>query len=169
MVLENERIGFVSTRFAGTDGVSLEAAKWAEVLESDGHEIFWYAGRLNRPRENSMCIPIAHFEHPEIEWLNRQIWGHTKRSPAVSKRIRSISDYLKETLHDFVRQFDITLLIIENAVTIPMNLPLGVALTEFLLESEIPAIARSPRFLLGAQPVFRQLRGRLPRYGLPPA
>ena len=25
------RIGFVSTRFAGTDGVSLEAAKWAQV------------------------------------------------------------------------------------------------------------------------------------------
>lgn len=146
MVLENERIGFVSTRFAGTDGVSLEAAKWAEVLESDGHEIFWYAGRLNRPRETSMCIPIAHFEHPEIEWLNRQIWGHTKRSPAVSKRIRSISDYLKETLHDFVRQFDITLLIIENAVTIPMNLPLGVALTEFLLETEIPALAHHHDF-----------------------
>ncbi|MCC5926427.1 MAG: glycosyltransferase family 4 protein [Bacteroidetes bacterium] len=146
MVNEKERIGFVSTRFAGTDGVSLEAAKWAEVLESDGHEIFWYAGRLNRPRESSFCVPIAHFEHPEIEWLNQQIWGHTKRSPMVSKRIRSISDYLKETLHEFVKEFDISLLIIENAVTIPMNLPLGVALTEFLIETNIPAISHHHDF-----------------------
>jgi lactate dehydrogenase-like 2-hydroxyacid dehydrogenase len=30
------RVGFISTRFAGTDGVSLEAAKWAEVLERLG-------------------------------------------------------------------------------------------------------------------------------------
>ena len=29
------RIGFVSTRFHGTDGVSLEASKWANVLEKE--------------------------------------------------------------------------------------------------------------------------------------
>ncbi|HUT71589.1 MAG TPA: hypothetical protein VMW89_13030 [Desulfatiglandales bacterium] len=28
-----KNIGFVSTRIAGTDGVSLEIQKWAEVLE----------------------------------------------------------------------------------------------------------------------------------------
>lgn len=44
----NQRIGFVSTRFAGTDGVSLEAAKWAEVLEQEGHECYWFAGELDR-------------------------------------------------------------------------------------------------------------------------
>ena len=33
------RIGFVSTRFAGTDGVSLETAKWATVLEGMGHRV----------------------------------------------------------------------------------------------------------------------------------
>ena len=31
-------VGFVSTRFSGIDGVSLEAAKWAEVLEDLGHQ-----------------------------------------------------------------------------------------------------------------------------------
>ena len=28
-------IGFISTRLAGTDGVSLETAKWADVFESE--------------------------------------------------------------------------------------------------------------------------------------
>lgn len=144
--MEKERIGFISTRFAGTDGVSLEAAKWAQVLEEDGHEIFWYAGRINRPEEQSMCVPEAHFEHPEISWLNNQIWGHTKRSRFVTNRIRSISHYLKETLHEFIKRYDISIIVIENAVTIPMNLPLGVALAEFLLEIDLPAIAHHHDF-----------------------
>ena len=40
------RIGFISTRFEGTDGVTLEAAKWAAVLEAEGHECFWLAGKM---------------------------------------------------------------------------------------------------------------------------
>ena len=28
----SKKIGFISTRFAGSDGVSLESSKWAEVL-----------------------------------------------------------------------------------------------------------------------------------------
>ena len=39
-----KNIGFVSTRFAGTDGVSLESSKWAEVLDKSGHACFWFAG-----------------------------------------------------------------------------------------------------------------------------
>ena len=69
------RIGFISTRFAGTDGVSLEAAKWVEVLEQDGHKCFWYAGRNDRPEDISYCVPEAHFDHPENLWINKHIWG----------------------------------------------------------------------------------------------
>lgn len=35
------RIGFISTRFIGTDGVSLETSKWAEVLERLGHTCYY--------------------------------------------------------------------------------------------------------------------------------
>ncbi|SMO59207.1 glycosyltransferase family 4 protein [Gracilimonas mengyeensis] len=144
--MDKERIGFISTRFSGTDGVSLEAAKWAEVLEDEGHEVYWYAGRINRPKEKSFCVPEAHFEHAESQWLNEQIWGHTRRSQLVSNRIRSMSQYLKETLHEFVQLYDLSVVVIENAVTIPMNLPLGVAISEFLMETNIPAIAHHHDF-----------------------
>ena len=42
------KIGFVSTRFAGTDGVSLESAKWARILWDHQHISHWYAGKLDR-------------------------------------------------------------------------------------------------------------------------
>ncbi len=56
-LIMNKNIGFLSTRFAGTDGVSLEAYKWAEVLESLGHSCFWYAGELDRDPDRSLLVP----------------------------------------------------------------------------------------------------------------
>lgn len=141
------KVGFISTRFAGTDGVSLESAKWAQVLwESDGKISHWYSGRSDRDPHISMCVPEAHFGHPENQWINARIWGVTHRDPFVSKRIREYAVYLKKTLYDFVERFDIELLIPQNALTIPMHVPLGIALTEFLAETNMPAIAHHHDF-----------------------
>ena len=41
-------VGFISTRFAGIDGVSLEASKWAQVFEGAGTLAFWFAGELTK-------------------------------------------------------------------------------------------------------------------------
>jgi glycosyltransferase involved in cell wall biosynthesis len=142
----SERVGFISTRFAGTDGVSLESAKWANVLWNSGHTSFWYAGLLDRDPDASFCIPEAHFEHPENVWINQRIWGCLQRDPLVSRRIRDLADYLKSTLYDFKERFDLTILVAQNVLTIPMHVPLGVALTEFLAETRMPAIAHHHDF-----------------------
>lgn len=139
-------IGFVSTRFAGTDGVSLESAKWAEILWESRHVSHWYAGKLDRDAGVSMLVPEAYFKHEENEWINQRIWGKTQRDPEVSKRIRRMSEYLKGTLYEFVDRFRIDLLILENALTIPMHVPLGMAITEFLAETGHPAIAHHHDF-----------------------
>lgn len=138
--------GFVSTRFAGTDGVSLESAKWAEVLWLDGHCSHWYSGLSDRQSDIAMCVPEAHFAHPEIEWVNQQIWGQQTRSRLVTARIRALTDYLKSTLYKFTEEFSIDVLVPENALTIPMNVPLGVAITEFLMETGMPSIAHHHDF-----------------------
>jgi hypothetical protein len=38
-------IGFVSTRLAGTDGVTLETIKWARICRDLGHNVFFCAAR----------------------------------------------------------------------------------------------------------------------------
>lgn len=141
-----ERIGFISTRFAGTDGVSLESAKWAQLLWDHKHISFWYAGRLDRAADISLCIPEAFFGHPEVQWINDRLWGRTTRSPYVSRRVRDLSEYLKDTLYEFVRRFDLSILVAQNVLTIPMHVPLGLALTEFLNETRIPVIAHHHDF-----------------------
>lgn len=69
-ISEIKNIGFISTRFAGTDGVSLETEKWAQVLENMGYTCFYFAGELDRPEEQCLLSPKAHFEHPEISSIN---------------------------------------------------------------------------------------------------
>ncbi len=167
----NRPIGFISTRFAGTDGVSLETEKWAAVLEGLGHTCFYFAGECNRPAERSRVIPEAFFGHPIIaaigtstfdtEWgaddllefanpeihrLHLRAMYHHIRPPRVTERIHELASYLKEQLYAFVRDFEIQLLIVENALTIPLNIPLGVALTELIAETGFPAIAHHHDF-----------------------
>ena len=65
-----KNIGFVSTRFAGTDGVTLESSKWSEVLEESGHSCFWFAGELDRVRNKCFLVHQAHFQDEENVWVN---------------------------------------------------------------------------------------------------
>ncbi|NBD38845.1 MAG: glycosyltransferase [Verrucomicrobia bacterium] len=142
----SKRFGFISTRFAGTDGVSLESAKWARVLWTDRHVSYWYSGLSDREPGASLCVPEAYFGHPEVQWLNERIWGARRRTPLVSRRIRDMAAYLKETLYHFRDRFELDVVVPQNALTIPMHVPLAVALTEFLMETNVPAIAHHHDF-----------------------
>ncbi len=139
-------IGFVSTRFAGIDGVSLEASKWAEVLIRAGHKCYWFAGLLDRNPDESYAVPEAFFCHPDIEWINKMVFGKTSRSPDVTRKIHELRDLLKQHLYEFIKKYSIDLLIVENALTIPINIPLGLAITELIAETSIPAIAHHHDF-----------------------
>ena len=171
MTPTSHHIGFISTRFAGTDGVSLETGKWATVLQRLGHQCFYFAGECDRPAERSLVVPEAFYRHPEIEAINLQAysgsWMVTKearaahpeiaalykdffsiyiRPPAMTRRVNELKEYFKKQLYEFAHRFALELLIIENAVTIPLNLPLGLALTEFIAETGFPTIAHHHDF-----------------------
>ncbi len=139
-------IGFVSTRFAGTDGVSLESCKWAEVLRCSGHHIFWFAGETDKSADCTYLVPEAHFQHELNDRINQQVFGRRGRSPMLTRSIHTLRSLLKMRLHEFFSRYSIDLLIVENALTIPMHVPLGLALTEAIAESQIPTIAHHHDF-----------------------
>jgi glycosyltransferase involved in cell wall biosynthesis len=140
------RIGFVSTRFSTTDGVSLETQKWAHVLSGLGHQMFYFAGLCNRPPEVSYVVPEAYFNHPEIRELSHISYQLRARPFSVTRRIHELQWHLKQHLYKFVEQFNIELLIVENALSIPMNIPLGLALTELIAETSLPTIGHHHDF-----------------------
>ena len=140
------RIGFVSTRLKGTDGVSLEVRKWVDVLNGLQHECFFFAGESDWPPERSYVVPEAHFQHPDILQLNADLFDDYIRTPTTSQRIDVLKTYLKLHLHRFIEQYDLQLLIVENALAIPVNVPLGLALTEVIAETSIATIAHHHDF-----------------------
>lgn len=139
-------VGFVSTRFMGTDGVSLETEKWASVFEKQGFTCFYFAGELDRPEDRSYLMPEAHFKHPEIAEINESVYGVYGRGRYITDNIQYIKEKLKDHLYEFISRFDIELLVIENALTIPLNIPLGLAITEILAEINMPTIAHHHDF-----------------------
>jgi glycosyltransferase involved in cell wall biosynthesis len=141
------RIGFVSTRFKGTDGVSLETIKWRQVLERMGYECFFFSGLSDWDPSKSMVVDEAFFGHPRIEEIQNRCFGMTVRDEELSGAIQGVRHRLKTALYDFVMTFKIDMLITENVLTIPMNIPLGLALTEFVAESGIPVIAHHHDFV----------------------
>ena len=141
-----KNIGFISTRIAGTDGVSLEIHKWVEILERNRFECFFFAGELNTPKSHSYLVEEAFFDHEEIRKINEAVFGSRTRSAEITRKIEQIKDKLKVELYRFLKKFDIDLLIPENALTIPMNIPLGLAITELINETGIPTIAHHHDF-----------------------
>ncbi len=142
----NKNIGFVSTRFAGTDGVSMESSKWAEVFEDNAYNCFWFAGEVDRESDRTFLVPEAHFQHEQNKWINHHVFGRKRRAQPVTRTMHAMRSLLKHKLHEFIHEYKIDLLIAENALAIPMHVPLGLALTEAIAETQLPTIAHHHDF-----------------------
>ena len=125
-------IGFVSTRIAGTDGVSLEIAKLAEILTRLGHRCCYCAGELDDARTPGQLVPEMHFTHPEARWIHDHSFGTTEPAPDLHERIAAMAARLRAAIVRFVDEQHVDVLFAQNALAIPMHVPLGVALTDFI-------------------------------------
>jgi glycosyltransferase involved in cell wall biosynthesis len=143
-----KRIAFLSTRISGTDGVSLEIEKWAAVLESMGHLCYYLAGQCDdRAPERSRVIPEAHFRHPEVEEVTSGAFGSRLRPARVTELVHDLTRRIQRRLSEALTDFGIDVLIAENCVTIPMNIPLGLAVVETMMEKPIACIAHHHDFV----------------------
>lgn len=142
------RIGFISTRLSGTDGVSLEVEKWSRVLKTMGHELFYCAGELGGYASGGTQIPKLHFADKSIHQISRAAFDadvEVNTSKLVDD-IYQYADELRAPLRSFIRTNRLDLIIVQNALTIPMNLPLGVCLTGLIAELGIRTIAHHHDF-----------------------
>ncbi len=126
--------------------MTLEANKWAEVLEKAGHQCFWFAGELDKDPEKSFHVAEGHFQDEQNKRIHDRIFGTKFRKASVTERIHALRSLLKVNIYEFIEQFKIDLIIPENVLTIPLHVPLGIALTEVIAETQIPTIAHHHDF-----------------------
>ena len=155
---QNHRnIGIVSARFADKDGVSLETYKWAEVFRRMGHDSYFLAGEMDIPQgiissgkeleDISIINKLFHFDNEEIKEVYNSCFGTEECLAGKDKKtIEGLKDKIKEDVNRFVDGFSIDTLVTENALTIPMNIPLGLALSEFITESAMATLAHHHDF-----------------------
>ena len=148
-------IGVISTRLAGTDGVSLESAKIVDVAKPFGHEIFYCAGQLDPElKKRGLEDRRLHFEDEVAKELHDRAFVHKEAAATLLPDIHKRAAELKRPLYQFLTEKQIKYVIIQNAFAIPMQLPLAQALTELMAELKLPGLAHNhdfywerPRFL----------------------
>jgi glycosyltransferase involved in cell wall biosynthesis len=140
------KVGFVSTRLAGTDGVSLETAKWAEVAQRLGHEIHYCAGQLEDAAPNPTLIPELDFRDPEAQAINEMVFGRVERPPGLLSRLEDRAEHLRTQLVAWLSRTGIDVMVVQNALAIPMHVPLGLALAQVIEETGIPTIGHHHDF-----------------------
>jgi glycosyltransferase involved in cell wall biosynthesis len=140
-------IGFISTRIAGTDGVSLEIAKLAVILRRLGHECCYCAGELDAWAAPGLLVPEMHFAHPEAVWIHDHCFGTAEpaggETPPLRARIEAMAARLRAAIARFVDEYRVDVLFTQNALSIPMHVPLGVALTDYIAATGMPTLAHN--------------------------
>ena len=95
---EKLSVGFVSTRLAGTDGVSLETKKWAALLQAKGCEVYFMAGQLDTPPDSSHLVEAAFFQDPDIVEVQEALFKKDVRTRAITSRIHELKERIKNGL-----------------------------------------------------------------------
>ena len=161
-------VGFISFRFEGTDGVSLETSKWAQILEEMGHTCYYFSGLSDRPEHRSMVVPEAHFRHPEIRERYYRFFREVVRTEEDTAWIHSRREFFREQISQFIREFNIDLLIPQNLLSFPLNIPLTLALTELISEKSMPTIAHHHDFTWERKPLIVSSVGDYISMAFPP-
>jgi len=150
------RIGQVSFRLAGSDGVSLETAKQTQILERRGYTSYYFAGELDPPDQpeeiirasiqGAMLVPEAHFTHPEAMWITKHAFGSQEKHPEFDQRLQAFASVIESALHEFIDRYHIEVLFLQNILAIPMNLALSLAVYRVIKTTGIPAVAHHHDF-----------------------
>lgn len=139
------RIGIIATRLGGTDGVSLEADTWARTLRALGHEVHLFTGLAERPLERCRIVPRAFFGHPDVAAINAAVFGAsasgTEPIEAARRAVAAMARELRCELERFTEASDVDLLIAENTLSLPVHLPLGLAIVRLADERGLPVLA----------------------------
>ena len=91
-------------------------------------------------------VPEAFFKHETNRAIDVEVFGRKRRSRETTQAIHDLRAHLKKRLYEFIDRFQIDMLVAQNLLTIPMHLPLGLALTEVIAETLIPTVAHHHDF-----------------------
>jgi glycosyltransferase involved in cell wall biosynthesis len=111
-----------------------------------GHQVFYCAGELEQDGPPGLLVPEMYFHTADADWIVDHAYGTRESHPELYPMIERYARLFCERLGEFVSRFDIDMLVPQNALTIPIQIALGVALTDVIEDTGIPTIAHHHDF-----------------------
>ncbi|MDR2072665.1 MAG: glycosyltransferase family 4 protein [Spirochaetaceae bacterium] len=111
-----------------------------------GYICYFFSGLSDWTPDSSMVVEEAFFNHPLVKDIQDRCFGSRVRTESLTGEIQAVRFQLKRALYQFIETFGIDIIIAENALTIPMHIPLGLAITELIAETGIPVLAHHHDF-----------------------
>jgi glycosyltransferase involved in cell wall biosynthesis len=118
------------------------------VLRRLGHELYYCAGELSGYASGGALIPEMHFARPDIQAFNQRAFGAPAGQDAktLESELFEYAARINAPLRSFILNHRLDVIIVQNALAIPMNLPLGICLSELIRELGIPTLAHHHDF-----------------------
>jgi len=142
-----KNIAMLHYQVGGTDGVSLEMAKWKQVLESLGHQVVLIAGDLGTT--DGILVEELYHHRPEIERLSRNTFVELRDYDNVSKYERELetqTQVIYNRLKEIVIDKEIDLFIPNNIWANTCSPPASIAMGRVVRELALPTIAHHHDF-----------------------
>lgn len=126
---------------AGTDGVSLEMAKRARMLEEMGHK----AAIASAYDWADISIPELEFESPDVVDLMHDLFSPSQKGAATQDELKAATlswvERLGERFRAKIGAFRPDLIFVHNIFSLPLHPAATVALADYVRESGVPCAA----------------------------
>ena len=137
------KIGLLSFRVAGTDGVSLEIEHWQRILSRMGHETVLIAGELDG---KGILIPELHFKYPGAFNVYRLMVDEGVNCLELEKRTLVLTEIIEKRLDEAFRKEKLDRLVVCNVFSLPVHFPLVVALVKVIEKCKLSTVVRNHDF-----------------------
>ncbi len=130
------RIGVIIGRYQDIDGVSLETAKWVQVLERMGHSVVILAGGYPNYYSHSphhATLPSLSFFSPECEWEQKRAFFYPDEDPdELLSHLERTTQRLTKEIFRWIVSNKLETLLVENASALPCHLSMGMAVKNII-------------------------------------
>ena len=141
------RIALCHFRIGETDGVSLEMAKWRQVLESLGHEVVYIAG--NAGAAETIVIPELHYADEFNTKLTANAFGELTDYPdefALRDAVDTVSGSIGRQVRRAIERHSLDVLVPNNLWSLGWNLSAGLGFMEAVEATGKRAVAHHHDF-----------------------
>lgn len=135
------KVVFVSFRLKAQDGVSVEAEKWIGLFRERDCEVHRVAGYIANPAANDHVIGELNFCDPQIEHFTRRVFSSGGERDNADEELAQLTQSVKASLEPVLDEVGPDLVIAENVLSLPLNIPLTISLCRYLEDRGIPTIA----------------------------